>query len=90
MDISTIPLDFWITIATIVATIIVGQLTKKFTDLETKQIPLQNLAIGIIVCIIQFAITRDINTSVAISGLMSGGIYDAGKAIKQIFSKEEN
>lgn len=90
MDISTIPLDYWIAIATIIATIIVGQLTKKFTDLETKQIPLQNLAIGVIVCIIQFAITRDINTAVALSGIMSGGIYDAGKAIKQIFSKEGN
>lgn len=90
MDLSLIPLDLWVTLATIVATIIIGQLTKKFTELETKQIPLQNLAIGIIVCIIQFAITRDINTAVAVSGLMSGGIYDAGKAIKQIFSKEEN
>lgn len=89
MDITIIPLDFWITFATIIATIIVGQLVKKFTDLETKQIPLQNLAIGILVCIIQFAITRDINTAVALSGIMSGGIYDVGKAIKQIFSKGE-
>ena len=89
MDINSIPLDFWITSATIVATIIIGQLVKKYTTLESKQIPLQNLAIGIIVCIIQFAITRDINTAVAISGLMSGGIYDSGKAIIQIFSKEE-
>lgn len=89
MDINSIPLDFWITLATIVSTIIIGQLTKKFTTLESKQIPLQNLAIGIIVCIIQFAITRDINTAVAVSGLMSGGIYDAGKSIKQIFEKGE-
>ena len=89
MDINSIPLDFWITLATIIATIVVGQLTKKFTNLETKQIPLQNLAIGIIVCIIQFAITRDINTAVAVSGLLSGGIYDAGKSIKQIFEKGE-
>lgn len=90
MDINAIPLNFWVTLATIVATIIVGELTKKFTNLEKKQIPLQNLAIGIIVCLIQYAITKDINTAVAVSGLMSGGIYDAGKAIKLIFSKEEN
>ena len=89
MDINSIPLDFWITLATIIATIVIGQLTKKFTNLESKQIPLQNLAIGIIVCIIQYAITRDINTAVAVSGLMSGGIYDAGQSIKQIFSKGE-
>lgn len=89
MDITAIPLDLWITLATIIATIIIGELTKRFTTLENKQIPLQNLAIGIIVCVIQYAITRDINAAVAVSGLMSGGVYDAGKAIKQIFSKEE-
>ena len=89
MDINSIPLDFWITLATIVATIIMGQLTKKFTTLDSKQIPLQNLAIGIIVCIIQFAITRDINTAVAVSGIISGGTYDLGKSIKQVFSKGE-
>lgn len=88
MDINSIPLDFWITFATVIATIIIAQFTKKFTNLESKQIPLQNLAIGIIVCIIQFAITRDINTAVAISGILSGGTYDLGKAISQIFSKE--
>ena len=89
MDISTIPLDLWVTLATVIATLIIGQLTKKFTTLEKKQIPLQNLAIGIIVCIIQFAITRDINTAVAISGIVSGGTYDLGKAIKQVISKGE-
>ena len=88
MDINSIPLDFWITLATIVATIVIGQLTKKFTALYSKQIPLQNLAIGIIVCLIQYAITHDINTAVAVSGLMSGGIYDAGKAINQIIKGE--
>lgn len=87
MDINSIPLDFWITLATIIATIIIGQLTKKHTNLTTRRIPLQNLAIGIIVCIIQFAITRDINTAVAVSGLMSGGIYDLGKSINQIFNQ---
>ena len=88
MDINSIPLDFWITFATIGATIIIGQLVKKYPTLESKQIPLQNLAIGIIVCIIQFAITRDINTAVAMSGIISGGTYDLAKAVMQIFSKE--
>lgn len=89
MDINSIPLDFWVTLATIVATLIIGQLTKKFTNLEAKQIPLQNLTIGILVCIIQYAITRDINTAVAVSGVISGGTYDLGKAIKQVLSKGE-
>ena len=87
MDISLIPLDLWITIATIIATLIIGQLTKRFTSLETKQIPLQNMCIGIIVCLIEYAITNDLNTAVALSGIMSGGIYDLGKALKDIISK---
>ena len=88
MDINAIPLDFWVTFATIVVTIIIGELTKKFTNLNAKQIPLQNLAIGIVVCIIEYAITKDFNTALALSGLMSGGIYDAGKSINQIIKGE--
>jgi len=84
-----ISIDMWITIATIIATLIIGQLTKKFTNLKSKQIPLQNITIGIIVCLIEFAITRDINIAVAMSGLISGGTYDLGKAIKQVFGTEE-
>ena len=89
MDLTAVPLDFWITFATIIATLIIGELTKKFTDFETKQIPLQNIAIGIIVCLIEYAITKDINVAVAMSGIISGGTYDLGKALKQLFSKEE-
>lgn len=89
MDFSTIPVDFWVTLATIIATLFLGQLSKKFEIIEKKQIPLQNLCIGVIVCVIQFAITRDINTSVAISGLFSGGMYDLGKALLNVFSNGE-
>lgn len=89
MDFSTIPVDFWITLATILSTIILGFLSKKYEIVEKKQIPLQNLCIGIIVCIIQYAITGNFNSAVAVSGLMSGGLYDAGKSIKKLFSKED-
>ena len=89
MDLTTIPLDIWITIATIIATLIIGELTKKFTDLKSNQIPLQNITIGVIVCLIEYAITRDINVAVAMSGIISGGTYDVGKSLKQLFNKEE-
>ena len=88
MDLTTIPVQFWITLATVIATLIIGELTKKFTNLEKKQIPLQNIAIGIIVCLIEFAITKDINVAVALSGLISGGTYDVGKSLKLLFDKE--
>lgn len=87
MDITAIPVDLWVTLATVIATLIIGQLTKKFTKLETKKIPLQNLVIGLIVFLVEFGITNNMNTAVALSGIMSGGIYDLGKALKDIISK---
>lgn len=89
MDISTIPANFWVTLATIIATIILGQLSKKFELVKKEEIPLQNICIGIIVFMIQYAITKDVNIAVALSGIMSGGTYDIGKAIMKIFKGEE-
>ena len=82
-------IDLWVAFATVIATLIIGQLTKKFTNLKTKQIPLQNILIGIIVCLIEYVITKDVNIAIAMSGLISGGTYDLCKAIKQLFGAEE-
>ena len=89
MEINTIPIDFWIMLATVIATLIIGELTKKYTTLKSKQLPLQDLLIGLIVCFIEFLITKDLNLALTLSGLISGGTYDAGKAIKQLFCKED-
>ena len=82
-------MDFWITLATIIATLLLGQLSKKFEIVEKKQIPLQNMLIGVLVFLTQYLITKNLNVAVAVSGIMSGGVYDLGKAILQIFKKEE-
>lgn len=84
-----VSLDLWVAFATVIATLIIGQITKRFTNLKTKQIPLQNILIGLIVCFMEYIITKDINIAVAMSGLVSGGTYDVCKAIKQLFSVEE-
>lgn len=84
-----IPTDFWFTFATIIATIILGYFSKKYEIVNTKKIPLQNIAIGIIVCIIEYAITKDFSTALAISGVLSGGVYDVGKSIKKLIEKGE-
>ena len=89
MDISSVPVDFWITLATILVTLFLGQISKKYEIVAKKQIPLQNLCIGIVVCLIECAITGNFNTALALSGLMSGGLYDAGKAVKLVLSGEE-
>jgi len=89
MDIASLPVSFWVTLATVIITLILGQVTKKYTNLDSKKIPIQNLFIGLFVFAIQYLITKDLNTAVAISGIFSGGIYDIAKAFKQIVSKEE-
>lgn len=65
-----------IEIVTIVVTLILGLLTKKYTNLSSKKIPIQNLLIGIIVAIVEFIITKDFSTAIAVSGLTGGGVYD--------------
>jgi len=90
MDIKTLPIDFWITLGTVIFTLILGQVVKKIPSLDKKKIiPIQNLCVGLFVFGTQYLITRDINISVALSGILSGGVYDIGKAIKQIFIKED-
>lgn len=86
--ITNLPIDFWVTVGTIIATIILGSMSKKFKWVDNKRIPLQNIIIGLFVFIIQYLITQDLNGAVAISGILSGGIYDIGKAISQILNKE--
>ena len=86
---NSIPLNMWITIATIIVNILLAQLSKKYTKISTKLIPLQTMLIGIIVCIIEYIITKDFNTAVMLSGIMSGGTYDLGKSFKNLLSKEE-
>lgn len=88
--IASLPVSFWVTFATMIVTLILGQLSKKYTKINSKIIPIQNLLIGVIVCAIEYAITKDFNSAVAISGIFSGGIYDVTKAITQIMKKEEN
>lgn len=77
-----------IEIVTIVVTLILGLLTKKYTNLSSKKIPIQNLLIGIIVAIVEFIITKDFNTALVFSGLAGGGTYDLGKNLIAIFSKK--
>ena len=84
-----IPIDVWVTIATIVVNILLAQLSKKYTNISSKLIPLQTMLVGIIVCLVEYIITKDINTAVMLSGIMSGGTYDLGKSVKGLFSKEE-
>ena len=77
-----------ITVVTIIVTWILGALAKKFNWLSTNLIPVQNIAIGIIVAIIEWIITKDFSTAIALSGLIAGGSYDIFLNLKKLIKGE--
>ena len=87
--IATLPVDFWVTLATLIATLVLGQLSKKYTKISSKLIPLQNIFIGVFVCFVEYLITKDFNAAVIVSGVYSGGIYDICKSLLQLVKKED-
>lgn len=67
MELSTI-----ISVVTFIVTFILGIISKKSSYVKNHLIPIQNLAIGIIASIIYFAITKDLNLTIAMVGIGTG------------------
>ena len=65
-----------ISVVTFAVTFICGIVTKKCPKISNKIIPIQNLAIGLIIAIIEWIITRDFKVAIALSGVLAGGTYD--------------
>jgi uncharacterized membrane protein len=74
-----------IALVTFVVTFIGGLIVKKIPQISNKLIPLQNLAIGLIVAVIEWIITKDFSTAIMLSGILAGGVYDIGHNIKKLF-----
>lgn len=74
-----------IALVTFVVTYIGGVIVKRIPQISNKLIPLQNLAIGLIVAVIEWIITKDFSTAILLSGVMAGGVYDIGHNIKKLF-----
>ena len=69
-------LEYLISLITIVVTLVLGIVSKKSTKIKNNLIPIQNLLIGVIVAIVEWILTKDFNTAIALSGLIAGGTYD--------------
>ena len=70
---------------TFIVTLILGLIAKKYKKINTYLIPLQNLLIGIVMMIIEFIMTKDLNMSIMLSGLLAGGTYDLFHNLALIF-----
>ena len=82
MDITSI-----ISLITIIVTYVLGILAKKSTFINNKLIPIQNIIIGLIVAVVEWVITKDFSTAIALSGLIAGGTYDIFHNLEKIFKK---
>ena len=69
-------IEYIITLVTIILEILLGFIAKKNPKIKNQLIPIQNLLVGLIVAIIEFFVTKDFETAIAISGLVAGGTYD--------------
>lgn len=65
-----------ISILTIVITIIFGFFSKKSNFISNNLIPIQNLVIGLVIALVEFLVTKDFSTAIAMSGIFAGGTYD--------------
>lgn len=77
-------LEVIITLVTMVVTFLCGIIAKKSKWFNTNLIPIQNIFIGIIVAIIEWIITKDFSTAIAVSGLIAGGVYDIGHNLQKM------
>ena len=77
-----------LTIVTIIVTWIMGVVAKKSKWINNNLIPLQNIAVGLIVAIIEWVITKDFSTAIALSGLIAGGSYDIFHNLEKLFKGE--
>lgn len=79
-----------LTIVTIFVTWIFGIIAKKINWFNNNLIPLQNIAIGLIIAVIELIITKDFSTAIALSGILAGGAYDIFHNLEKIIKKEGN
>lgn len=76
-------------LVTILVTLVLGVISKKSTLINNKLIPIQNLAIGLIMAIIGWFITKDFSSAIALSGITSGGAYDIINNLNKLLKEEE-
>ena len=77
-----------IQIVTIIVTWLLGVVSKKYTKLNNKLIPIQNILIGLIVAVIEWIVTKDFSTAIAVSGIIAGGSYDIFHNLEKIVRGE--
>lgn len=83
MELSTL-----ISLVTIIVTWLLGVISKKYTKLNNKLIPIQNILVGLIVALIEWIVTKDFKVAIALSGIIAGGTYDIFHNLEKLIKGE--
>lgn len=83
MEVSTL-----ISLVTIIVTWVLGVISKKYTKLNNKLIPIQNILVGLIVALIEWIVTKDFKVAIALSGIIAGGTYDIFHNLEKLIKGE--
>lgn len=75
-----------ITLVTMVVTWTLGNLAKNSTFINNNLIPVQNIIVGVVIAIIEWIITKDFSTAIALSGVLAGGTYDVFHNLKKLYN----
>lgn len=81
--------EYLISFITVVVTLILGYISKKMPNVSNKLIPVQNLIIGLVIAVIEYFITKDFSTAIALSGLIAGGTYDIVHNLQKLYDSEK-
>lgn len=69
-------LQYIVAIATFLISLILGEIAKKLNQDIKRYLPIQNLLIGVVVCVVEYILTKDFSLAIMMSGLTAGGTYD--------------
>lgn len=83
MELSTL-----ISLVTVIVTWVLGVISKKYTKLNNKLIPIQNILVGLIVALIEWIVTKDFKVAIALSGIIAGGTYDIFHNLEKLIKGE--
>lgn len=76
-------------LVTVLVTLVLGVISKKNKYISNNLIPIQNIAIGLIIAIIQWIITKNFSVAVSLSGILAGGIYDIPTNLLKLIKPKE-
>lgn len=83
MELSTL-----ISLVTIIVTWVLGMISKKYTKLNNKLIPIQNILVGLIIALIEWIVTKNFKVAIALSGIIAGGTYDIFHNLEKLIKGE--